>query len=254
MDAPESTPAQLARRLLRGSDRATLATRRRDSDLQGGWPYAALVLIAVDHDASPLLLISGLAEHTKDIAEDDRVALLVDGTAGLDEPLTGPRVTVIGRARRAESPVHRARFLARHPGAAMYADFKDFGFYRVQAERAHLVAGFGRIHWIEGAALLDDAGDAAALAEREADIVQHMNQDHAEVVALYATRLLGKAPGPEGTKWRLTGVDPEGADLRLSGPGGAGAVGRIGFQRRVRDAEQARVELVRLAKQARSTA
>lgn len=254
MDAPEATPARLARHLLRASDRATLATRRREDDGQGGGPYAALVLIAVDHDASPLLLISGLAEHTKDIARDDRVALLVDGTAGLDEPLTGPRVTLTGRARRTDAPGHRARFLARHPGAAMYADFKDFGFYRVQVERAHLVAGFGRIHWIEGAALLADAGDAAALIEREADIVQHMNQDHADVVELYATRLLGRKPGAPGTQWRLTGVDPEGADLRLAGAGAGGQVGRVAFRHRVRDAEQARVELARLAKQARATA
>jgi putative heme iron utilization protein len=254
MDAPETLPNLLARRLLRAADRATLATRRRDGDRLGGWPYAALALMAVDHDASPLLLISGLAEHTKDIGRDDRVALMIDGTSGLDEPLTGARVTLLGRARRTDAPRHRARFLARHPGAAMYADFGDFGFYRVAVERAHLVGGFGRIHWIEGAALVDDTADAADLVEREADIVAHMNADHADALELYATRLLGQAAWPEGTAWRLTGVDPEGCDLRLAGLGGAGKTARLDFARRVTDAEQARGELMRLVKQARTAA
>jgi hypothetical protein len=244
----------VARRLLRASDRATLATRRRDGEAADGWPYAALVLLAVDHDASPLLLISGLAEHTKDIARDDRVALMLDGTAGLDEPLTGPRVTLLGRARQTQEPRHRARFLARHPGAAMYADFGDFAFYRVQVERGHLVGGFGRIHWIDGAALLDDVNDAAALAAREAEIVEHMNRDHADAVALYAARLLGQPGGPQGTVWRMTGIDPEGIDLRLTGAGSGGRTGRVSFRCRIKDATEARAELVRLAKQARSTA
>ncbi|MCC6467153.1 MAG: DUF2470 domain-containing protein [Alphaproteobacteria bacterium] len=254
MDAPATPPNLLARRLLRATDRATLATRRRDGDTAEGWPYAALVLLAVDHDASPLLLISGLAEHTKDIARDDRVALMIDGTAGLDEPLTGARVTLLGRARRTDLKRHRARYLARHPAAAMYAEFRDFGFYRVEVERAHLVGGFGRIHWIAAASLMDSAGDAEALVAREVDIVGHMNADHADAVALYATRLLGQAPGPAGTAWRLTGIDPEGCDLRLEGPGGAGRGARLDFARRVTDPEQARAELVRLVKQARQAA
>ncbi|MBL8706305.1 MAG: HugZ family protein [Rhodospirillales bacterium] len=251
--APAS-PAILARRLVRSSDRATLATTRRPGDAQGGSPYAALVLIAVDHDASPILLISGLAEHTKDLALDDRAALLVDGTAGLDEPLTGPRATLVGRVRRTDEPRHRTRFLARHPGAAMYADFKDFGFYRMAVERAHLVGGFGRIHWIDGAAFLDPPADAQALVEREADIVGHMNEDHADAVGLYATKLLGQPAAPQGCQWRMTGIDPEGCDLKLVGEGSQGWVARLEFGARIADAERARAELVRLVKHARSLA
>lgn len=249
-----ASPATLARRLVRSSDRATLATTRRPGDDQGGSPYAALVLIAVDQDASPVLLISGLAEHTKDLAQDDRASLLIDGTAGLDEPLTGPRVTLVGRVRRTDEPRHRTRFLARHPGAALYADFKDFGFYRMTVERAHLVGGFGRIHWIDGAPLLDPPADAGALVEREADIVGHMNHDHADAVALYATKLLGQPAGPEGCHWRMTGIDPEGCDLKLIGEGSQGWVARLEFGSRIVDAEQARAELVRLVKRARSLA
>lgn len=248
--------AVLARRLVRSTNRATLATARRPGDAPGdpwaGSPYAALVLVAVDHDASPILLISDLAEHTKDLAQDDRASLLVDGTAGLDEPLTGPRVTLVGRVHRTDEPRHRTRFLARHPGAAMYADFKDFGFYRMAVERAHLVSGFGRIHWVDAEALLDPPDDAGALVEREADIVGHMNQDHADAIGLYATRLLGRPPAPEGSQWQMTGIDPEGCDLKLVGEGSQGWVARLEFGSRIVDAERARAELVRLVKDARS--
>ena len=99
-------------------------------------------------------MLSDLAEHSRNIAADDRVSLLIDGTAGYDDPLPGPRLTVLVRTRRNADANHRQRFLARHPEAALYADFNDFAIYRIALDRAHLVAGFGRIDWIEGAALL----------------------------------------------------------------------------------------------------
>lgn len=118
------------------------------------------MLIADDRGGSPLLLLSDLAEHSKNIAADARVSLLIDGTAGLDDPLSGPRLTALGRALESTEPDHRRRFLAAHPSAAQYADFADFTIYRVVLDSAHLVAGFGRIHWIAAAALLDRAEDA----------------------------------------------------------------------------------------------
>ena len=145
------------RDLVRGLDRAALGTAL---PVEGGtWPYASLVLAAVDHDLSPILLLSDLAEHTKAIAADDRVSLLFDGTHGLDQPLTGPRVTLVGRAARTDDARLARRFLARHPDAEMYAGFKDFHFYRVAVERAHLVAGFGKIRWLSAAELRRGAGE-----------------------------------------------------------------------------------------------
>jgi len=238
----EQSPAAIAREVMRAADRATLATLMRGDQPDEGAPYASLVLVALDHDASPLLLISTLADHTRNLGADGRVSLLFDGTAGLDEPLTGPRVSVQGTARRTDDPRHRARFLARHPGASMYAGFKDFAFWRIEVTRAHLVAGFGRIHWIAGGDLLLDTRDSAALAASESAIIEHMNADHADAVQLYAARLLNR--GGEG--WKMTGIDPEGADLRLGG-----AVARLPFERAVHDAESARAELVRLVKLAR---
>jgi len=145
---PADTPARQAMAVMRAADRAYLATSH------GGWPFASLVLAALDVDGTPLLLISDLAEHAKNIAAEPRISLLFDGTAGLPDPLTGPRVTVLGTAMQTDGPERLRRFLARHASAELYAGFKDFHLYRVEIARAHLVAGFGRIHWIEAAELL----------------------------------------------------------------------------------------------------
>lgn len=227
------------RGLLRALDRASLATNLPGEP--AAWPYASLVLVAVDHDLSPILLMSDMAEHTKAIKADDRVALLFDGTAGLDQPLTGPRATVLGRAERTADERLKARFLARHPDAALYAGFKDFGFYRIAVERAHLVGGFGKIRWIDGAEFAPP--QAAGLAEAEAGIVEHMNADHADAVQLYAAKLIGLA----GDGWRMTGIDSEGIDLRR-----AGSVARLAFDVPLQAASEARKVLVALVGKARS--
>ena len=228
---------------MRRLDRTSLATSLPADRLP--WPYASLALVAVDHDLSPILLMSDLAEHSKAIASSPRVCLLFDGTGGLDQPLTGPRLSVFGLAAKSQAPGLRARFLARHPDARMYADFRDFSFYRVAIERAHFVAGFGRIDSIEGATLRVDPTPWAALVEREADIVTHMNEDHADAVALYATQLLGFGAGD----WRMTGVDALGCDLRWRGQ-----VARLNFDAPVVDAESARKALVDLVRRARAKA
>ncbi len=240
----EPGPGAISRGLLRGLDRASLGTVMRAGTPDAGSPYTSLVLVAADHDASPILLISTLADHTKNLAADSRVSLLYDGTAGLDEPLTGPRVTIQGTARRRDGDERlTARFVGRHPGSAMYAGFGDFAVWRVSVARAHLVAGFGKIHWLDAGNVLTDTSGAEPLADAEADILAHMNGEHRDAVQLYAAKLLGC----DGEGWSLTGIDPEGADLRRGG-----SIARLPFVKAVSTAEEARVELVRLAKQARS--
>lgn len=145
----DEAPVVTARRLLSAAVVAYLGTIARDA----GGPYTSLVLVAVDAGGAPLLLLSDLAEHSQNIAVDDRVSLLIDGTQGLEERLTGPRLTLLGRVARSVEPDHRAGYLARHPSAERYADFGDFAFYRVAVDSAHLVAGFGKIHTIAGTEL-----------------------------------------------------------------------------------------------------
>jgi putative heme iron utilization protein len=205
------SPAATVRRLVRSQPQAALGTLERGS----GEPYVSLVMVACGHDAVPLLLLSDLADHTKNANADARASLLLDGTLGLEVPLTGARATLQGRIERADSPELLARYTRRHPDALGYAGFADFHLYRLVPRRAHLVAGFGKIHWLDAAAVAFDSASAAPLAAAEAEIVEHMNDDHADAVQLYATALLGLPAGP----WTMTGVDPEGADLRAGDRG-----------------------------------
>lgn len=242
-DAAATPPGRQVRQLLRRLDRAALATRMAAPpaglDVADGWPYASLVLLAVDQSAAPLLLLSDLAEHTRNLKADPHVALLVDGTAGLADPLTGARATLLGRASICDDAGARARYVARHPSAELYAGFKDFHLYRVEIASAHLVAGFGRIDWAAAADIVDRP--APALVAAEPEIVAHMNQDHED-----ALDLMARAGGLAGEGWRMTGIDPDGIDLRRGG-----AVGRIDFASRVEDAGAARAELVRMTREAR---
>jgi heme iron utilization protein len=223
----------------------------------GGQPYASLVALACDTDASPLLLLSDLAQHSRNIAADRRVSLLFDGGGANDgaandgaakgsDPLAEPRVSLIGEAVRSDDPRLRERFIARHPGAAAYAGFADFHLYRVTIGRGHLVAGFGRISWVEEPELRFSE-DAGPLAAAEVEIIAHMNADHAAAVGLYAARLLRRA----GTGWTMTGIDPEGIDLR-----GDTAAARLDFADYslgpVLDPLAARRALVALAAEARA--
>ena len=125
------------RRLIRGQDRGSLATLLAGD----GTPYASLVLYATLADSTPVLFLSALAEHTKNLKADPRASLLVDGTAGLADPLTGARATLVGRLEEVDASVAQARYLARHPSAEAYVSFGDFRFYALKVTRAHLVAG-----------------------------------------------------------------------------------------------------------------
>ena len=235
----EPAPQDAARDLLRSALKAALATLDRTS----GYPYASLVTIATEPDGAPLLLISKLALHTQNLAADGRASLMIDGTSPVGDPLAGGRVTLIGRAEITDSPTARPRYLARHPHAAMYADFPDFAFYKLSIERAHFIGGFGRIVDLSPADILVDLTGAEALVGAEGDIIAHMNEDHADAVRLYATRLLGARDGD----WRMVGIDPQGLDLILDGE-----ARRLSFASRITAPDEARKELVRLVGVARA--
>ncbi len=226
------------RRLVRCSLTAALATL----DQASGYPYASLVVVATTAAGAPVLLLSRLAKHTRNLVGDKRASLLFDGTSRSADPLSGSRVTLVGRLAPCDSAAVRDRFLARHPTAENYVDFTDFGFYSLSIESAHFIGGFGRIVEVPASDVLVDTAQAAALLAAEQDIVVHMNQHHADAVSLCATRLLGQTEGP----WRMVGMDPEGADLQAGG-----RLTRLVFATRVLTPEDARRELAHLAGAAR---
>ncbi|MCB9957392.1 MAG: HugZ family protein [Rhodospirillaceae bacterium] len=237
MTNPPLPAATLARRLLRGIDKAALATLMP----VGGAPYCSLVQVATAADGVPLLLLSDLAVHTANLKADPRLCLLFDGTEVAGPTLEGPRLSVAGSVVVSDNPAHRARYLARHPGAALFAGFADFAVYRMAVTAAHLVAGFGRIDWLEADEIVRPAPPALAIAE--AGIVAHMNEDHADAIQLYAEVLAGQPAGA----WRMTGLDTDGIDLRAGG-----RVARLAFDAPVADPAGARQALIALVQRARA--
>jgi putative heme iron utilization protein len=202
----EFDPRQTAKKLLREGRSGALATLMAGS----GDPYCSLVNVATQADGSPLLLISRLAVHTKNILADDRVSLMLDERKQGD-PLEGARVMLMGTAQVTDDPDARRRYLERHPSAEMFAGFGDFAFYKIALKGAHLVAGFGRIVDLSRDDVVTDLTGSEALVAAEPEAVAHMNDDHSEAVRLYATKLLG---APDGA-WRCVGCDPEGLELQL---------------------------------------
>ena len=234
-------PAGLARSLLRRSRQGALATLMAGS----GDPYCSLVNVASHADGSPILLISRLALHTKNILGDSRVSLMLDERAEGD-PLEGARIMLAGRAEEAAgdaAAVLRQRYLNAHPSAEAFVNFKDFLFFRIRPSGMHLVAGFGRIIDLKPEQFLTDISDAGALLEAEQGAVENMNEDHRDAMSLYATKLLGA----EAADWSCTGCDPDGMDMQADGK-----TLRLDFPERVTSGTELRKMLVKLVGEARA--
>jgi hypothetical protein len=235
-------PKALANLLLRATRAGTLGTLDRNT----GHPFASLVNVATDTDGSPVILTSRLSTHTANLEHDGRASILLAET-GKGDPLAHPRLTVLGTFAPVEKETDddarvRRRFLTRHPKSELYAGFGDFAFWRMMVASAHLNGGFARAADLTAHDVLTDVSDAAELIGAEQGAVQHMNTDHAEATRLYATKLLGL----DDAAWRISGLDPEGADLAAGD-----RTARLPFPQRVTSASALRQVLVELAKKAR---
>ncbi len=193
-----------------GEDMRKLLRRARTCSLstlsvadQG--PYGSVASLATDTGGRPILLISTLALHTQNLLADGRASVLVSELPTSGDPLTGPRVTVMGRFVKTGDDSMKRRYLARHPSAAFYAGFGDFSFWRMEPSAIHGVAGFGRISTLAPA---DVFPDSTALAELESSAIEHINEDHAGAVQNYA-----RALGADGGPWTVQAIDGDGCDL-----------------------------------------
>jgi putative heme iron utilization protein len=247
-DAPTSDPpvydalAQ-AKELLRSVRAGALATLVPAD----AFPFASLINVATAPDGSPILLLSRLAAHTRHLASDPRLSLLLAQT-GAGDPLAHPRVTIMGTAECVIDPDRaalKARFLAKHPESALYADFGDFAFWRVAMEQAHFNGGFARAGHFTAAALVTPLDGAEALVAAEAQALAHVNERHRDALAQLVAAIAGKPDGP----WQATGIDPEGIDL-----GCGDRTARIAFPRPVRSLEDLRATLPQLIGAARHAA
>ena len=209
-EADTFSPIAASRLLVRQARTAAMSTLTRRT----GHPFGSLVTVACEADGSPVVLLSTLAAHSRNLAEDPRASLLfVEGTLG--DPQQGGRVTLVGRLERIDDDAtQRRRYLTRNPDAALYAGFGDFAFYRLELDDCHLVAGFGRAMRVRREDFLVDCGAAGALTTQESRLIAGFTETP-DRVAAWAAKL-----GAPAGDWTVVGIDPEGLDLATTAEAG----------------------------------
>jgi putative heme iron utilization protein len=225
-----------ARRLLRHMRHGSLATLDRET----GLPYASLVNFATDLAGLPVIFISRLARHAQNLLFNPGASLLAVDMPAARDVLTASRVTVLGTFQPIASEALAERYGDHHPGARMYLDFTDFSFWRLSPRLVHGVAGFGRIETLDADEVFLPSSGMAAFGELARSAASHLNEDHPDVVRLFAARLSGHKEGD----WRVTSIDPDGALIE-----GRSEAVRRDFDRVVTTSEELREAFVRLVDQ-----
>jgi putative heme iron utilization protein len=235
--------AEEAQTLVAGTTFAALATL-----LQDGAPWASQVAFAPLIDGSPVLCVSTLAEHGRNLARDGRASVVIAESGGDGDPLDRGRVTLQGVATRPEgelAEVASATYLAALTSARTYAAYGDFSFWVLGVERVRWVGGFGRMHSASAAdythAQADPVAPSAAFA------VAHLNADHADALLAMAQALGGH---PDATAATCTRADRYGLELDVETPRGP-ADARIGFREPCSAPDGLRAATVELARRAR---
>ncbi len=242
-EIPEPSFAERVRTMLHRGRTGALSTWSAKFE---GYPFGSIMPYGVAPDGSPTFFVSSLALHTKNLRRDPRASLLVGATAA-EDPLAVGRVTLVGEVVPVEDEVLEAvreDYLARHPSSRAWVGFGDFSFHRLAVRDAWYVAGFGAMGWIDAADLRAASPDP--LADAADEIVAHMNEDHADALALYARAFAGL----DATSARMLEVDRLGFRLRAETPGEPGEA-RLAFAAPVATPEEARKALVRMVREAR---
>jgi putative heme iron utilization protein len=245
VDVPTPTHAERARTLVAGIATGTLCTIAIEP---AGYPYGSFVTVAFDR-GNPVFLISALAEHTHNLQRDARASLLV-AEGGSDDPLANGRVTMLGECRRIaadgpELPHAREAFLAAHPNASYYADFRDFAFWKLHVNAVRYIGGYGRMSWVPTADW--HAAEPDPLGPSSAGIVAHMNADHADALVLYCTAF---SKAREISSAAMTSIDRYGFEMSVKTSEGPRPV-RLAFPRPVGTPEEARAALIAMLTEAR---
>jgi len=238
--ARRTTAAEEARTLVAGGAQGTLATLSED-----GGPWASLVAYGVLGDGSPVLCLSRLAEHGRNVHADPRASLLVAAPVAGGDPLASGRVTLAGRVRPGDGAAREA-YLAGVPSGAVYVDFGDFDLWVLEVERVRWVGGYGRM----ASATAEDyaLAEPDPVAPSAAGAVAHLNDDHADALRDMARALAGH---PDATAATCTGADRYGLDLTVHTPRGV-APARVGFAEPATDPGGLRAATVELTRRARA--
>ena len=240
---PTSTHAEQARTLASKMSTATLCTMSIDPP---GYPYGSFVTYVI-YEGNPIFLISALAEHTKNLNRCSKSSLLI-AEGGEGNPLALGRVTLVGECMEIEDnerELVKEAFLSKHESASFYVDFKDFSFFRLKVEAIRYIGGFGRMSWIDEEMWVEAEPDP--INPFSEDIIAHMNEDHSDALVLYC-KTMSKAIDTEEAV--MTSIDRYGFEMSAITGQGPRPI-RLAFENEIETAEEARIELVKLVKQAR---
>jgi len=219
-----------------------------------GYPFGSVAPFILDHSGQPIILISTIAEHTKNIIANPKVSLLV--FAGDDDLQANARLTIIGEAVKIdkENLDLRARYLRYFPQAASYFTMHDFSFYRIEIAQTRYIAGFGKMGWIAGDEIANDNFSVdSPLARQETAIIEHMNADHVESMLAYCKHFHQIT----ATHAQMLGIDNSGFDVKVDIANADLPAGtysktiRFNFDQPIHDAQSARLALVGMSKAAK---
>ena len=251
------------RQLIRSCSKGYLSTEfnpslfpNNKSSVKNKFPYSTFTLVAYDYDSSPIFLVSDLSEHTTNIKKNNLISLMVceeekvyklfpkfkKQFGNYEDPMSRPRITLIGEAKITKDLSHKKRFLSRHPAANLYSNFNDMNFYILKIKSAHLIGGFAHVKWFSKSELI--CKNFTNFKEMEPDIMEHMNSHHRESIDLYSTKILKN----KTKDWKIVGIDPDGFDLRKGKN-----LTRFFFEKQLSDAKKLRgvfINLHKLASQA----
>lgn len=236
-----------ARQFLRATRSGVLSTF---SSKFAGYPFGSVAPFVLDHSGQPIVLISTIAEHTKNIIANPKISLLVfDGTENLQ---ASARLTLIGEAKQIDKDDEnlRARYLRYFPQAAGYFGMHDFNFYRIEIAQARYIAGFGKMGWVSGDELSGEQflNDFQPLAAQETSIIEHMNADHQHSLIAYCKHFYDI----DVTSPQMLGIDSDGFDVSVNFLATNQTKNlRFNFEEPIHDAQSARAALVAMSKAAK---
>ena len=218
-----------ARELILQNSFGVLSTNSLDVP---GYPFGSVTPYSVDYQCRPVIYISQIAQHTRNIIKDQRVSLTVVEDGDSDDVQSRGRVTVIANARPLpdDQSAARARYFRYFPSARQYDQTHDFAFFRLELVRVRFIGGFGQIYWVEPS---DFMATNPFSPSQELQILQHMNSDHGDALRHYCN----------GEPAEMLGIDAEGFDVLKSGQ-----KIRFAFETPIRNMDEARQALVKLAR------
>ena len=225
--------------------------------------YSTFTMVAFDYDLSPILLLSNLSEHTTNILNNQDVSLMLCEEQKMyqffpkfenkipsidyEDPMSRPRITLIGRIKKTNDIHIKKRFLSRHPASKLYSNFGDMNFYKINIKSAHLIGGFAQVKWFKKLELFSE--HFKNFKESELGIIEHMNSHHQQSINLYVKNLMKDMIKVKNKlNWKIAGIDPDGFDIRNKD-----FLFRFPFERFINDAKKLRGIFVKLHKDAIKT-